>query len=402
LSRLILRRAITNKRIGHFLYWYLKSELGQPQVSERFGLLLEAFLRGGSDARNEIAQQERVHSVLVDIAMKIKTHKEPLQFLKAELTKLNEQWPDKCQLMLDPSFITKSIIVNKCKVMDSKMKPLWLQFENADPLGENMYVIFKAGDDLRQDKLTLQMFHIMDKIWKREDLNLMLNPYNVIATGADTGMIEVVTSSNTISKIQKEMGGGAVGAFKDNVLTRWLEEKNAGITPQEKLEVYERFAASCAGYCVATYVLGIGDRHNDNIMIQENGRLFHIDFGHFLGNFKKKFGIDRERVPFVFTPDMAHVMGGKGGENYNKFLTHCVKGHQILRQNYNLFINLFSMMLISGMPELESKDNVRYIVNTLRVGDERKPTESDFQEVLEETGSQLSTQFNFFFHNLVH
>ena len=72
--------------------------------------------------------------------------------------------------------------------------------------------------------------------------------------------------------------------------------------------VLDHFVRSLAGYSVATRVLGVGDRHNDNIMVKKSGHYFHIDFGHFLGNFKHKFGFKRERVPMVLSSEFVDVI----------------------------------------------------------------------------------------------
>lgn len=66
-------------------------------------------------------------------------------------------------------------------------------------------------------------------------------------------MIEVVVNSDTISNIHKRYGG-VMGALKSNTIWQYLKEKN--IDPQSYEIATENFLKSCAGYCVATYILG--------------------------------------------------------------------------------------------------------------------------------------------------
>ncbi|KAK2096432.1 hypothetical protein P7K49_025466 [Saguinus oedipus] len=142
--------------------------------------------------------------------------------------------------------------------MASKKKPLWLEFKCADPTAlskETIGIIFKHGDDLRQDMLILQTLHpsigmikfvkdtmtiakiagilgmsqiilrIMESIWETESLDLCLLPYGCISTGDKIGMIEIVKDATTIAKIQQSTVGNT-GAFKDEVLNHWLKEKS--------------------------------------------------------------------------------------------------------------------------------------------------------------------------------
>ncbi|XP_041047074.1 phosphatidylinositol 4,5-bisphosphate 3-kinase catalytic subunit gamma isoform isoform X2 [Carcharodon carcharias] len=271
--------------------------------------------------------------------------------------------------------------IDHCKVMASKKKPLWLEFTCEDPSGihcQPVGIIFKHGDDLRQDMLIVQTLVIMDSIWQENSLNLNLVPYGCIATGYNIGMIEVVRDATTIATVQRCKGGNT-GAFKNDALYDWLKSKLQ--VEESYYQAMETFVTSCAGYCVATYVLGIGDRHNDNIMITEQGNLFHIDFGHILGNTKRILGVNRERVPFVLTPDFLFVMGRvnkRPSLYFQRFKDICIQAYMSLRSHSNLLLTLFSLMMLTGIPELSCMKDILYLREALAVDKEEKTAHEHF------------------------
>ena len=107
-------------------------------------------------------------------------------------------------------------------------------------------------------------------------------------------------------------------------LHSWLVTQNP--EPEDLKVALDNFMLSCTGYTVAMYVLGIGDRHNDNIMIKKCGKLFHIDFGHVMGNFKSKFGFKRERSPMLLPSEFVQVIQRGGEKQFEIFREHCEKG----------------------------------------------------------------------------
>jgi phosphatidylinositol-4,5-bisphosphate 3-kinase len=103
-------------------------------------------------------------------------------------------------------------------------------------------------------------------------------------------------------------------------------------------------------------------------MCTREGHVFHIDFGHFLGNYKKKFGFKRERAPFVFTPQYANVLGGRKGKYFADFVELCGRAYNILRSQSDLFINLFQLMLCGGIPELRNARDIDHLRTALALG----------------------------------
>jgi hypothetical protein len=300
-------------------------------------------------------------------------------------------------LPLDPSLCTRRIIKSKCKFMVSSAAPMWLVFDNADPLAPPSPTIFKSGDDLRQDILILQLLTLMDTIWQRDGLELHVSAYGCVATGRGEGFIEVVQNATTTGKIQK--GFGASGAFRKTPLASWLQQQHAG-KPDMHEEAIDNFVSSCAAYCIASYVLGLGDRHADNIMVTTMGNLFHIDFAHILGNIMMFGAYKRERAPFVLTPEFVFVMGDTKSPRYARFVDLCLKGYNSLRRHTYLFIRLFKMMLSAGLPQFTDLGELSYLYKSLSLGFSEQGAADKFAKLIDESRKTTTTLVNNFFHNL--
>uniref|UniRef100_A0A674NYU2 phosphatidylinositol-4,5-bisphosphate 3-kinase n=1 Tax=Takifugu rubripes TaxID=31033 RepID=A0A674NYU2_TAKRU len=416
LARFLIKKSLTNQRIGHFFFWHLKSEMHNKTVSRRFGLLLEAFCRACGMYLKHLNRQVEAMDKLVNLTDTLKqekkdeTQKTQMKFLVEHMSR-----PDYMEALqgfvspLNPVHQLGNLRLEECRIMSSAKRPLWLNWENPDIMSELLFtnneIIFKNGDDLRQDMLTLQIIKIMENIWQNQGLDLRMLPYGCLSIGDCVGLIEVVKNSFTIMQIQCK--GGLKGAlqFNSNTLHHWLKDKNRGEAYDRAIDLFTR---SCAGYCVATFILGIGDRHNSNIMVKENGQLFHIDFGHFLDHKKKKFGYKRERVPFVLTQDFLIVISKGVQEStktkeFERFQEMCYKAYLAIRQHASLFINLFSLLLGCGMPELQSFDDIAYLRKTLAL-------EKSQQEALEYFTKQMndahhggwSTKMDWIFHTIRH
>uniref|UniRef100_A0A8D2AVX8 Phosphatidylinositol 4,5-bisphosphate 3-kinase catalytic subunit delta isoform n=1 Tax=Sciurus vulgaris TaxID=55149 RepID=A0A8D2AVX8_SCIVU len=409
LTKFLLDRALANRKIGHFLFWHLRSEMHVPSVALRFGLIMEAYCRGSTHHMKVLMKQGEALSKLkaLNDFVKLSSQKttKPQTKELMHLCMRQETYLEALshlQSPLDPSTLLAEVCVEQCTFMDSKMKPLWIMYSSEEAGSAGVGIIFKNGDDLRQDMLTLQMIQLMDVLWKQEGLDLRMTPYGCLPTGDRTGLIEVVLHSDTIANIQLNKSNmAATAAFNKDALLNWLKSKNPG----EALDrAIEEFTLSCAGYCVATYVLGIGDRHSDNIMIRESGQLFHIDFGHFLGNFKTKFGINRERVPFILTYDFVHVIQqGKtsNSEKFERFRGYCERAYTILRRHGLLFLHLFALMRAAGLPELSCSKDIQYLKDSLALGkteeEALKHFRVKFNEALRES---WKTKVNWLAHNV--
>lgn len=249
----------------------------------------------------------------------------------------------------------------------------------------------------------------MQGIWKEGGEDIPLRPvapgaYGCVSLGYEIGLIEIVVNCNTLAGIVKdERNGSALGVFDSKVYYDWLRRHNK--TDAQWHDAVGKFIRSCAGYCVATYVLGIADRHNDNVMLAESGELVHIDFGHFLGHVTEFLGLNRDKSPFILTTEFVVIMGGTDGgksPNFMRFRDLCCRCFNLLRKRAHWFINLLSVMLIANLGELEGMKELDFVRERFMLEMDDKQAAARFKDLITQSLNTLTTKLNWAAHSWVH
>ncbi|KAF4717375.1 Phosphatidylinositol 3-kinase catalytic subunit type 3, variant 2, partial [Perkinsus olseni] len=97
--------------------------------------------------------------------------------------------------------------------------------------------------------------------------------------------------------------------------------------------------------------LGIGDRHLDNLMVDDEGHMFHVDFGYIFGRDPKPLP-----PPMKLCKEMVEGMGGQNSEYFRLFRQYCYSAYRILRMNSKLILSLVGLVQGANIKDLVEQD----------------------------------------------
>lgn len=334
ISTWLLKRCISPNLLHH-LYWEIKTfnnQFPNYAVYERMNARFKTIIakEENKEFASNIMSSSSLINVIQNVVNKYKTQENPNQE--------NIQFNKSLTMPLNPNILVNNIIGTDIKIKKSATNPVMIPFSS----NNGIYKLIHKSEDVRKDQIVIKMLKLVDLILKRElNEDYHITMYNVLPLDTDEGLIEIVPDSETMYYIQTSL--------EKTILNYILEHNSDSIIS----DVLERYLKSTAVYCVVTYLLGVGDRHLDNMMVKNNGTIFHIDFGYMLGK-DPVFTNPGIRI----TDNILDALGGIRSEKYKLFQKTCSKIFNTLRHYIDIFTNM--LLVLPSISDLKlSKNDIR-------------------------------------------
>lgn len=250
------------------------------------------------------------------------------------------------------------------QVISSKQRPRKLSMRGSD--GVDYVFLLKGHEDLRQDERVMQLFGLVNALLANDrdtrKRDLAIRRYSAIPLSHNVGIVGWVPHCDTLHQLIREYREKRkiflnveqrlmlqmapdydhltviqkVEAFRygldkttgqDLFKVLWLKSLNSEVW----LERRTNYTRSLAVMSMVGYILGLGDRHPSNLMLdRKSGKIIHIDFG---DCFEVAMQRDRfpEKVPFRLTRMIVNAMEVSGIEG--NFRSVCEAVMRVLREN---------------------------------------------------------------------
>lgn len=260
-------------------------------------------------------------------------------------------------------------IEDEVVIQTSLQKPKRIKVQASN--GKSYKILCKPKDDVRKDARLMEFTDSVDKLLAKDSeayqRHLKINTYQVTPLNEDCGLIEWVDGAIPIRSIIQQ------NYSTKGVQINWMEAKSKLSTVGEaellqnyrklvdtyKPVLYEwfidtfpepsnwlssriKYARSCAVMSMVGYILGLGDRHGENLLLLENtGEVLHVDFDCL---FDKGLSFEKpERVPFRLTHQMIDAMGITGYEGWFRRASEVTL--TLLRENEDMLMNTLEAFL---------------------------------------------------------
>ncbi|XP_058794779.1 serine/threonine-protein kinase SMG1 [Phymastichus coffea] len=366
----------------------------EKYFQEKFGACVERVIDKLKNPKNP-SRPQTAALPLKQLESKLaqKIHKRgAYSLLMSDISPILANFKDTCIAM--PGISTSKMITIKCvensvQILPTKTKPKKLMFRGSD--GQVYTYLFKGLEDLHLDERIMQFLSICNTMMsKNNDKSAKkvyrARHYSVIPLGPRSGLIQWVDGVTPLFALykrwqQKESamngkGGGGVLRPSElfySKLTPLLKEKGIASdnrkewplsilkqvlatlmaeTPKDLLakeiwcnslnagswwQATKNYSYSMAVMSIIGYIIGLGDRHLDNVLVDLNtGEVVHIDYNVCFE--KGKTLRVPEKVPFRMTPNIKTALGVTGVEGI--FRVGCEATLRVMRRGRETLLTL--------------------------------------------------------------